>query len=126
LYQSAVYRKFQAEQLEFDKPIYPLFIPPHARKMLENNDPSANSQQRIPRRQQAQAFSHQMALLSLPENGGGDFSNLKELRYFDLARSHVSKDTLVIYLTPRKADPVVRVGKVKVPSVKEMTCVLFD
>ncbi|KPM42108.1 hypothetical protein AK830_g4446 [Neonectria ditissima] len=46
--------------------------------------------------------------------------------YYDNARSHVSKYTLLIYLTGGQNESVLRVKDVSLDEVDKMTCVIFD
>ncbi|TWU77577.1 hypothetical protein ED733_007721 [Metarhizium rileyi] len=56
----------------------------------------------------------------------GDFENHLDSPYYDRARNHVSKYTLLIYLSAGQNTPLLRVQGVDVGQVEEMTCVIFD
>ena len=45
--------------------------------------------------------------------------------YFDASRSHISKYTLLIYLTSGRGSPILRVRDVDLTEVEEATCVIF-
>ncbi|KAF7554985.1 hypothetical protein G7Z17_g2521 [Cylindrodendrum hubeiense] len=55
-----------------------------------------------------------------------NFHSHLDTPYYDSARSHVSKYTLLIYLTGGQNDSVLRVKDVALKEVQEMTCVIFD
>ncbi|KAH7124846.1 hypothetical protein B0J13DRAFT_511141 [Dactylonectria estremocensis] len=55
-----------------------------------------------------------------------NFDSHLDTPYYDSAWSHVSKYTLLIYLTEGRSDPVLRVKDVSLDEVGEMTCVIFD
>jgi len=57
--------------------------------------------------------------------GDAMFANHRDTPYFDRKRSHVSKYTVLIYLTSGRNESVLRVGDVKFDEIEEMTCVIF-
>lgn len=54
------------------------------------------------------------------------FSNHRDTPYYDRSRSHVSKYTLLIYLSTGQNDPVLQVDDTSLNEMSEMTCVIFD
>jgi hypothetical protein len=46
--------------------------------------------------------------------------------YYDRARNHVSKYTMLVYLSAGRNEPLLRVQDVDVNTVEEMTCIVFD
>lgn len=58
--------------------------------------------------------------------GDSKFTNHLDTPYYDSSRSHVSKYTLLIYLTGGVGDSVLRVQDVAFDGIEEMTCVIFD
>jgi hypothetical protein len=59
--------------------------------------------------------------------GDAKFARHLDTPYYDSAQSHVSKYTLLIYLTAGRNDgPVLRMDDVELSDIKEMTCVIFD
>lgn len=54
------------------------------------------------------------------------FESHRDTPYFDRARSHVSKYTMLLYLSAGQNDPVLRVQDVFLNGIEEMTCVIFD
>lgn len=46
--------------------------------------------------------------------------------YSDATRSHISRYTLLIYLTSGRGSPVLRIGDVDLTEVEEATCVIFE
>jgi len=59
--------------------------------------------------------------------GDAKFASHLDTPYYDSAQSHVSKYTLLIYLTAgHNNEPVLRVDDVQLREIKEMTCVIFD
>ncbi|KAG8421832.1 hypothetical protein J3458_003674 [Metarhizium acridum] len=58
--------------------------------------------------------------------GDGNFENHLDTPYYDRARNHVSKYTLLVYLSAGQNAPLLRVQDVDMNSVEEMTCVIFD
>ncbi|KID77521.1 uncharacterized protein G6M90_00g096470 [Metarhizium brunneum] len=59
-----------------------------------------------------------------PEDG--NFENHLDTPYYDRARNHVSKYTLLVYLSSGQNTPLLRVQDVDINRVEEMTCVIFD
>ncbi|KAH7137851.1 hypothetical protein EDB81DRAFT_948974 [Dactylonectria macrodidyma] len=55
-----------------------------------------------------------------------NFESHLDTPYFDKARSHVSKYTLLLYLSPSRNDLVLRVQDVALNEIEEMTCIIFD
>lgn len=55
-----------------------------------------------------------------------NFHSHLDTPYYDANRSHISKYTLLMYLTPGRNAPVLRVKDVSLDEVDEMTCVIFD
>ncbi|KAL2816474.1 hypothetical protein BJX63DRAFT_387417 [Aspergillus granulosus] len=58
--------------------------------------------------------------------GDTRFTNHLDTPYYDSARSHVSKYTLLIYLSSGTGNPALRVGHVNLDRIEEWTCVIFD
>ncbi|KAM5347431.1 hypothetical protein ACJ41O_010436 [Fusarium nematophilum] len=58
--------------------------------------------------------------------GDANFESHLDTPYFDRARSHVSKYTLLLYLSGGRNDSVLRVRDVALNEIVEMTCVIFD
>ncbi|KHN94626.1 uncharacterized protein MAM_07532 [Metarhizium album ARSEF 1941] len=56
----------------------------------------------------------------------GRFENHLDTPYYDRARRHVSKYTLLVYLSAGHNTPLLRVQDVEMDSVEEMACVIFD
>lgn len=56
----------------------------------------------------------------------GKFENHLDTPYYDRVRNHVSKYTLLIYLSTGQNEPVLRIQDVDINRVEEMTCVIFD
>lgn len=54
------------------------------------------------------------------------FSNHRDTPYYDRSRSHVSKYTLLIYLSTGQSDPVLKVDDTSLNEISKMTCVIFD
>ncbi|KAH8896193.1 hypothetical protein GQ53DRAFT_622265, partial [Thozetella sp. PMI_491] len=57
--------------------------------------------------------------------GGAKFDCHRDTPYYDAARAHVSKYTLLIYLAPGRGDPALRVEGVDLRDIEELTCVVF-
>lgn len=55
-----------------------------------------------------------------------NFENHLDTPYYDRARNHVSKYTLLIYLSAGENEPLLRVQDVNINKVEELTCVIFD
>jgi hypothetical protein len=58
--------------------------------------------------------------------GSGKFSSHRDTPYYDAERRHVSKYTLLIYLTGGTGKPALRLGDVELESLEGMTCVIFN
>lgn len=58
--------------------------------------------------------------------GDAKFASHLDTPYYDRARSHVSKYTLLIYLTAGYNEPVLRMNDIEFNTIEEMTCVIFD
>lgn len=58
--------------------------------------------------------------------GDDRFTSHLDTPYYDSSRSHISKYTILIYLTSGSGRPALRVGDIKLLDVQEMTCVIFD
>ncbi|CAG9962882.1 unnamed protein product [Clonostachys byssicola] len=58
--------------------------------------------------------------------GDSNFESHLDTPYYDSARSHVSKYTLLIYITGGHNNPVLRVNDVSFNEVEEMSCVIFN
>ena len=58
--------------------------------------------------------------------GDAKFASHLDTPYYDRARSHVSKYTVILYLKSGQAQPLLRVGDVKFRQIDAMTCVIFD
>ncbi|CAI6087917.1 unnamed protein product [Clonostachys chloroleuca] len=58
--------------------------------------------------------------------GDGNFESHLDTPYYDSTRSHVSKYTLLIYISGGHNNPVLRVNDVSFNDVEEMSCVLFN
>ncbi|KAL2796142.1 hypothetical protein BJX66DRAFT_300150 [Aspergillus keveii] len=58
--------------------------------------------------------------------GDTRFTNHLDTPYYDSQRSHVSKYTLLIYLSSGTGNPALRVDTVDMHEIEEFTCVLFD
>ncbi|CAH0055538.1 unnamed protein product [Clonostachys solani] len=58
--------------------------------------------------------------------GDGNFESHLDTPYYDSARSHVSKYTLLLYITGGHNSPVLRVNDVSFNDVEEMSCIIFN
>ncbi|KAH7118438.1 hypothetical protein EDB81DRAFT_848140 [Dactylonectria macrodidyma] len=58
--------------------------------------------------------------------GDSKFTKHLDTPYYDSSRSHVSKYTLLIYLTGGAGAPALRVQDVAFDEIDEMTCIIFD
>ncbi|KAL4911435.1 hypothetical protein BDW74DRAFT_8349 [Aspergillus multicolor] len=58
--------------------------------------------------------------------GDKRFTSHRDTPYYDRARLHVSKYTILIYLTSGKGEPALHVDDIWLYDVEEMTCVIFD
>ncbi|CEL04085.1 hypothetical protein ASPCAL05217 [Aspergillus calidoustus] len=58
--------------------------------------------------------------------GDTRFANHLDTPYYDSERSHVSKYTLLIYLSSGTGNPALRVDNVDLEEIEEFTCVIFD
>jgi hypothetical protein len=56
----------------------------------------------------------------------GKFSSHRDTPYYDAARNHISRYSLLVYLTSGHGKPILRVGDIELNSITEMTCVMFD
>ena len=54
------------------------------------------------------------------------FSSHIDSPYRDPCRDHISRRTLLLYLTGGQAEPILRIGETRLTSIEPMTCVLFD
>jgi hypothetical protein len=54
------------------------------------------------------------------------FTKHLDTPYYDSTQSHVSKYTLIIYLTSGHGEPALRVCDVNIDNVEDMTCIIFD
>jgi hypothetical protein len=60
------------------------------------------------------------------EPGDTKFRSHYDTPYYDASRSHVSRQTLLLYLTGGKGAPALRIEDAALDSIAEMTCVIFD
>lgn len=61
------------------------------------------------------------------EPGDEKFHAHFDTPYFDAARHHVSRYTLILYLTGGRGAPALRIGEdVELEAIEPMTCVIFD
>ncbi|KAL4864441.1 hypothetical protein BDV12DRAFT_11833 [Aspergillus spectabilis] len=58
--------------------------------------------------------------------GDGKFNSHLDTPYYDASNSHVSKYTVVIYISPGHGEPALRINDVEVTDVQAMTCIIFD
>ncbi|VUC31597.1 unnamed protein product [Clonostachys rosea] len=59
-------------------------------------------------------------------SGDSKFESHLDTPYYDAARSHVSKYTLLIYITGGHNNPLLRINDVSFNEVEEMTCIIFN
>jgi hypothetical protein len=60
------------------------------------------------------------------EPGEAGFHGHFDSPYYDAARGHISRYTLLLYLTGGRGSPALRVEGASVPAIAPATCVLFD
>ena len=60
------------------------------------------------------------------EPGDGDFLSHLDTPYYDAARDHVSRYTMILYLTGGEGASTLEVEGVALDAIEEMTCVVFD
>ena len=58
--------------------------------------------------------------------GDGKFAKHYDTPYYDRSRSHVSKYTLLVYLSKGRGEPALNVSDVNLNDIEEMTCVIFN
>ncbi|KIG17964.1 hypothetical protein DB30_02179 [Enhygromyxa salina] len=84
-------------------------------------------QQAMPKRWM-QGFSHVNPVFRCNrfEPGDGKFSRHIDTPYYDAARKHVSRYTLLIYLTGGRAEPALQIGDdIALCDIQPFTCVIF-
>jgi len=75
-----------------------------------------------------QGFSHVNPVFRCNRFEPGDepFHPHFDTPYYDRARDHISRYTMIVYVTGGEASPALSVADIDLDSIDEMTCVVFD
>jgi hypothetical protein len=79
-------------------------------------------------KQRLRGFSHVNPVFRCNRFEPGDtkFRSHYDTPYYDASRGHVSRQTLLLYLTGGEGSPALRIEEATLDSIAEMTCVIFD